>query len=279
MCGAYPEAGNLMKRRDKNQTPEQANIGLFPGWSWAWPMNRRIIYNRAGVDKQGKPWNPKKAVIEWKDGKWVGDVPDGGGGPGAKHPFIMQTHGFGQLFGPGRADGPFPEHYEPFESPLAKHPFSSQRTNPTVIPFTGETFSVADAKYPYICTTYRVTEHWQTGLMTRRLPWLVEMEPQMFCEMNPKMAAKLGIANGDKVELSSRRGKVEAVAMVTERMQPLMVQGKEVHIVGIPWHFGWMVPKDGGDSANLLTPSVGDPNTGIPETKAFMVNVVKKARG
>jgi formate dehydrogenase major subunit len=279
MCGAYTDAGNLMKRRDKNQTPEQANIGLFPSWSWAWPMNRRILYNRAGVDKTGKPWNPKKAVIQWKDGKWAGDVPDGGGGPGAKHPFIMQTHGFGQIFGPGRVDGPFPEHYEPFESPLAKHPFSKQRTNPTVFTFEGETFSVDDPKYPYICTTYRVTEHWQTGLMTRRLPWLVEMEPQIFCEMNPKMAASLGIKNGEMVTLTSRRGKLDAPAMVTARLRPMTVLGKEVHIVGIPWHFGWMVPKDGGDSANLLTPSVGEPNTGMPETKAFMVNVAKKAKG
>ena len=275
MCGAYPDAGNLMKRRDKTQTPEQANIGLYPNWAWAWPLNRRIIYNRAGVDLQGNPWNPKKAVIAWKGGKWVGDVVDGGGDPGARHPFIMQTHGFGALFGPGLNDGPFPEHYEPFESPVEKNPFSSQRRNPTVVPFKGETFAVADEKYPYICSTYRVTEHWQTGLMTRRQAWLVEAEPQMFCEMNPKLAANLGIKNGDTVELESKRGKVQAVAMVTERLQPLTVLGKEVHMVGIPWHYGWMVPKDGGDSANLITPSVGDPNTGIPETKAFMVNVKK----
>ncbi len=275
MCGSYTDAGNLMKRRDKTQTPEQANIGLYPNWTWAWPMNRRIVYNRAGVDKTGKPWNPKKAVIEWKDGKWVGDVVDGGGDPGTKHPFIMQTHGFGALFGPGREDGPFPEYYEPFESPVARHPFSTQRNNPTVIPFEGETFAVADAKYPYICSTYRVTEHWQTGLMTRRQAWLVEAEPQIFCEMNPKLAAKLNIKNGEEVELESLRGKLKAVAMVTERLQPLTILGEEVHMVGIPWHFGWMVPKAGGDAANLITPSVGDPNTGIPETKAFMVNVKK----
>ena len=279
MCGAYTNDGNLMKRRDKTQTPEQANIGLYPNWAWAWPMNRRIIYNRAGVDKTGKPWNPGKAVIQWKDGKWTGDVVDGGGDPGTRHPFIMQTHGFGALFGPGREDGPFPEHYEPFESPLASHPFSRQRSNPTVIPFEGETFAVDDPEYPFICSTYRVTEHWQTGLMTRRQSWLVEMEPQIFCEMNPQLAKRLGISNGDEVELSSKRGTLDAVAMVTERLQPLTVLGKEVHMVGIPWHFGWVVPKYGGDSANLLTPSVGDPNTGIPETKAFMVNVVKKARG
>ena len=275
MCGAYTDDGNMMKRRDKTQTPEQANVGLYPNWAWAWPMNRRVIYNRASVDKHGNPWNPKKAIIQWKDGKWVGDVVDGGGDPGTRHPFIMHTHGFGQLFGPGREDGPFPEHYEPFESPVAKNPFSSQRRNPTVIPFEGESFAVADEKYPYICSTYRVTEHWQTGLMTRRQSWLVEAAPQIFCEMDPILASRLKIKNGDMVELQSLRGNLQAVAMVTERLQPLTVLGKEVHMVGIPWHFGWVVPKYGGDSANLITPSVGDPNTGIPETKAFMVNVKK----
>ena len=275
MCGAYTDAGNLMKRRDKTQTPEQAGIGLYPNWTWAWPMNRRIIYNRASVDATGKPWNPAKAVVAWKDGNWVGDVVDGGGAPGTRHPFIMQTHGFGQLFGPGREDGPFPEYYEPYESPVRAHPFSGQGRNPTVIPFEGEEFAVEDPAFPYICSTYRVTEHWQTGLMTRRQAWLVEAEPQMFCEMNPKMAASLNIANGDVVELESKRGNVQAVAMVTERLQPMTVLGKEVHTVGIPWHFGWITPKNGGDAANLISPSIGDPNTGIPETKAFMVNVRK----
>ncbi len=278
MCGSYPEIGkNLLQRRDKTQTPEQANIGLYPNWTWAWPMNRRILYNRAGVDTAGKPWNPAKAVIEWKDGKWVGDVVDGGGDPGTKHPFIMQVHGLGALYGPGRADGPFPEHYEPMESPAKVHPFSEQRANPTVIPLEGETFAVEDAKYPYMCSTYRVAEHWQTGLMTRRQEWLVEAEPEIFCEIDPILGGKLGIKNGEMVTVSSIRGKVDAVAMVTERLQPLTVLGKEVHMVGLPWHYGWLVPKHGGDAVNLITPSVCDPNTGIPETKAFMVNVVKKA--
>lgn len=277
MCGSIPVDGkNLMMGRDKTQTEAQENIGLYPNWSWAWPMNRRILYNRAGVDKNGKPWNPDKAVIEWKDGKWVGDVPDGGAGPGASHPFIMQTHGFGALFGPGRIDGPFPEYYEPFESPFKAHPFSSQRRNPTVVPFEGESFSEGDPNYPYICSTYRVTEHWQTGLMTRRKAWLLELEPQIFCEMDPELAKKLNIENGEWVTLSSRRGAVDAVAMITERIQPFIIHGKKVHMVGVPWHFGWLVPEDGGDSINLLVPSIGDPNTGIPESKAFMVNVVKK---
>ena len=276
MCGSYPDEGkNLLMRRDKTQTAEQAAIGLYPNWTWCWPMNRRILYNRAGVDAAGKPWNPAKAVVQWKEGKWVGDVVDGGGDPGTKHPFIMQTHGLGALYGPGREDGPFPEHYEPMESPLKVHPFSKQRSNPTVIAFKGETFAVEDAKYPYICSTYRVAEHWQTGLMTRRQAWLLEAEPEMFCEMNPVLAKKLGIKNGDKVELSSKRGATKAIAIVTPRLKPMTIQGKEVHTVGIPWHYGWLAPKDRGDAANLLTPSIGDPNTGIPETKSFMVNVKK----
>lgn len=274
-AGSWTDAGNMMARRDKSQTKEQENIGLFPNWSFAWPVNRRIIYNRASVDAKGQPWNPEKAVIAWKGETWVGDVVDGGGNPGTKHPFIMQTHGFGALYGPGPVDGPFPEHYEPLESPFKKHGFSSQLANPVAYRSNKEKFSQAGDKFPYIGTTYRVTEHWQTGLMTRRCPWLVEAEPQLFVEMNPVLAKEKGISNGDSVKVSSIRGKVTAKAIVTERMQPMKANGQTVHTVGLPWHFGWMVPKKGGDSANLLTAAAGDPNTGIPETKAFMVNIEK----
>jgi len=138
-----------------------------------------------------------------------------------------------------------------------------------------EALAPADPKYPYIGTTYRVTEHWQTGLMTRRCSWLLEAEPQLFAELDPVLAKAKGINNGDKVNVSSIRGGVTATAIVTERMQPLKANGKTVHTVGLPWHFGWLVPKNGGDSANLLTPAAGDPNVGIPETKAFMVNIEK----
>lgn len=274
-AGSWTEAGNMMARRDKTQTPQQEKIGLFPHWSFAWPVNRRIIYNRASVDTTGQPWNPDKAVIAWKDGAWVGDVVDGGGNPGTKHPFIMQTHGLGALYGPGPVDGPFPEHYEPLESPFAKHGFSSQRANPVAYRADKEKFSQAGDKFPYIGTTYRVTEHWQTGLMTRRCPWLVEAEPQLFVEMNPVLAKEKGIKNGDVVQVSSIRGTVKAKAIVTERLQAMHANGKVVHTVGLPWHFGWLTPKNGGDSANLLTAAAGDPNTGIPETKAFMVNIEK----
>ncbi len=280
-CGSYTDK-NMAARRDKTQTPMQAAIGLFPGWTWAWPVNRRILYNRASVDPKGRPYQPQKAVIAWEDGKWVGDVPDGPWPPMAdtekgKYPFIMTTEGMGQIFGPGRNDGPLPEHYEPLECPIGENPFSGQLHNPTALKFTGptETRAVCDPRFPFICSTYRVTEHWQTGVMTRNSPWLLEAEPQMFCEMSPEFAAMRGIKNGEKVIVESARGSLWAKAIVTERIKPFTVLGQTIHQVGVPWHFGWTWPKDGGDSANILCPSVGDPNTGIPETKAFMVNVRK----
>jgi formate dehydrogenase major subunit len=274
-CHSYTEKGNMAARRDPSQTPEQAKIGLYPNWSWCWPVNRRILYNRASVDMQGKPYAPEKPVIQWDGAKWVGDVPDGGWAPGTKHAFIMRKHGHGQIFGPGRADGPMPEYYEPLECPVKSHPFSSQLHNPTAISFDDEQKAVCDPRFPFVGTTYRVTEHWQTGVMTRNQGWLIEAEPQVFVELSPELAQMRGIENGEKVMVDSLRGSIWAVAIVTKRMKPFAIQGVEVHQVGLPWHFGWTWPKDGGDSANILTPSVGDPNTGIPETKAFMVNVRK----
>jgi len=276
-CNSYTDKGNMAARRSLEQTPEQAKIGLFPNFSWCWPVNRRILYNRASVDSQGRPWNPEKAVIEWNavTAKWVGDVPDGGWAPGTKYAFIMRKNGFGQLFGPGRVDGPLPEYYEPLECPVKKHPFSSTLHNPTALTFDDEQKAVCDPRFPLIASTYRVTEHWQTGVMTRNVPWLTEAEPQVFVEMSEELAKLRGFENGEKVRVQSLRGSIWAIAIVTKRIKPFMVEGVEVHQVGLPWHFGWTWPKNGGDSANILTPSVGDPNTGIPETKAFMVNVVK----
>ncbi len=281
-CGSYvgPDPkDNRAARRSKDQTPAQANVGLFPNWSWAWPVNRRVIYNRASVDLTGKPYAPQKAVLAWDAAgkKWDIDVVDGGGGPGAIHPFIMQPDGMAAFYGPGLNDGPFPEYYEPLECPVSAHPFSKVLHNPTALQFEGEGHAVCDPRYPFVCTTYRVTEHWQTGLQTRPQAWLLEAEPQMFCEMSEELAALRGIKNGEKVWLENQRGKVWAIAIVTKRFKPFTVQGQVIHEVGIPWHFGWRWPEDksGGDAANLLIPSVGDPNTGIPESKAFMVNVRK----
>lgn len=192
----------------------------------------------------------------------------------------MRKHGHGQIFGPGRADGPFPEHYEPLECPVEKNFLNAKLINPVAPIYDTEkdTYATCDPRYPYVGTTYRVTEHWQTGVMTRYQPYLLEMQPQMFVEMSEQLAKLKQIQNGERVRVTSARGAVEATAIVTKRFQPFNVGGGIVHQVGLPWHFGWIKPTSGTeDSANLLTPSTGDPNTRIPETKAFMVNVVKLA--
>jgi formate dehydrogenase major subunit len=278
-CGSYTEAGNMAARRKKD---DPTGLGLYPGWAWCWPVNRRIIYNRASVDLDGNPRNPNRAVIKWDAAakKWVGDVPDGGWPPmGTEgfYPFIMKPDGVASIFGPGLKDGPFPEHYEPLECPIEKNLMSGQRINPVIKIFEGgpDTFATCNPKYPFVCTTYRVTEHWQTGVLTRWLPWLIEAEPQIFCEMSIELGKLRGIKNGDKVTVETPRGKLWAVAIVTSRVKPFNIAGQTIHQIGVPWHFGWLYPKDGGESANLLTPTVGDPNTMIPESKAFMANVSK----
>ena len=277
---------NMMARRGKE---DPTDLGLYPDWAWAWPVNRRIIYNRASVDPNGNPWDPKRPVLKWNTGKWEGDVPDGPAPPLAdakngKLPFIMKPLGVGAIFGAGLGDGPFPEHYEPLESPVPANQMSKKhRVNPTIpiaklqamVKDPTFLFSFDYERYPYVATTYRVSEHWQTGLMTRHLPWLLEMQPQMFVEIDKELGAEKGIRNGDKVVVTSARGQLTCVAMVTGRFTPLVIQDTKVHHIGMPWCFGWQYPEDGsgGDSANLLTPFLGDPNTLIPESKAFMVNI------
>jgi len=296
---------NMMARRDKD---DPSGLGLYPKWAWCWPVNRRIIYNRASVDLNGNPWDPKRVVIKWnptkkdpatkKPGVWEGDVPDGPAPPMAdvkgKYPFIMRADGMGAIFGPVLVDGPFPEHYEALESPLQENPMSvKHRINPIIKLFYSvegphqkpkeegglpeDIFASYDTHFPFVATTYRVSEHWQTGVLTRHLPWQLELMPQQFVEISEELVGELNIKNGDKVTVSSARGKVWAIAMVTKRFKPFRVMDSTVHQVGLPLHFGWQYPEDGsaGDSSNLLTPTVGDANTLIPETKAFMVNVEK----
>jgi formate dehydrogenase major subunit len=294
-CNSYTEKGNMAARRSQKDAVN--NIGLYPEFAWAWPVNRRIIYNRASVDLKGQPWDKKHWVVKFagevKDGKyvskkWIGDVPDGGWYPmenpdgtlreDTKYAFIMRKHGFGQIFGPGRADGPFPEHYEPLECPVEKNYMNKQRMNPTA-PVYGtkdDEWATCDPRYPYVGTTYRVSEHWQTGVMTRWQPYLLEMQPQVFVEMSVELAKLKGIKAGERVKAVSPRGELECTAVVTHRFKPFKLGDIVVHQIGFPWHYGWIKPVNGReDSANLLTPSTGDPNTRIPETKAFMVNVVK----
>jgi formate dehydrogenase major subunit len=272
---------NMMERRGKD---DKTGLGLYPEWAWAWPVNRRIIYNRASVDLEGNPWDPKRPLLKWDaaEKKWVGDIPDGPAPPmgtDGKLPFIMKPDGVASIFGPGLNEGPFPEHYEALECPLEENSMSKQRINPTIKIFSGESdaFYSCDLRYPFVATTYRASEHWQTGVMTRHCSWLLEMQPQNFVEMSVELAKELGITNGEKVVVVSGRGEVEAVAMVSERFKPFKLADQTVHQVGLTWHFGWQFPEDGSgfDSANLLTPNVGDANTMIPESKAFMVNVRK----
>jgi formate dehydrogenase major subunit len=282
-CGSYTGKGNQAARRDRT---DPSNIGLYPAWAWCWPVNRRILYNRASVNGEGKPWNARRPVIAWNGSKWQGDVPDGPAPPGGTYPFIMLPEGHARIFGLGMAEGPFPEHYEPLEGPVEKNVLSSQRINPAVKLF-GEAgvgrgadrYITSDPRFPYVCTTYRVTEHWQTGVMTRWQPLLLELEPQMFVEMSRELAEEKRITSGEEVMVKSARGEVWAIAIVTSNFKPFKIAGRTIHQVGIPWCFGWVTPRDGGDSANLLTPTIGDANTLIPETKAFMVNVEKKGGG
>ncbi|MEN6509412.1 MAG: formate dehydrogenase-N subunit alpha, partial [Smithella sp.] len=298
-CGSVTADKGILPMRREAADP--TGLGLTPGWAWSWPVNRRIIYNGASVDPEGKPWDPTRAVIKWNGEKWVGDVPDGVGDPGSgRPPFIMKSDGVASLYGPGLADGPFPEHYEPLECPVEKNLMSPQKNNPAIKRFdkpgVGSDLDVysgvtsCDPRFPFVCSTYRVSEHWQTGVLTRWCPWLAEMQPGMFVEIGEELAKDKGIKNGDKCIVSTARGEVECTAIVTPRFKPFNIDGNTIHEVGIPWHFGWITTKDRtynpddkkaevftyGDAANLLTPTIGDANTMIPESKAFMANVVKK---
>ncbi len=279
LAGSFTEEGNNLKRVSLEQTPIQKMTGIYPKYAWVWPMNRWILYNRASVDKDGQPWDPSRTVIRWNGEKWEGDVPDGGQPPmsksGGKNPFIMLADGLGQLYGTGLVDGPFPEHYEPTETPVTNHGFSGQLRNPCAkISPADKIAAPADPKYPIVLTTYSMTEHWCGGSETRNVGSLLEAEPQLYVEMSHELAKEKGIKNGDPVILESIRGTVEAVAMVTVRIVPFKIQGRTVHLVGMPFAFGW-TKKGIGDATNRLTLYTGDPNTSIPEYKACCVNIKK----
>lgn len=275
--GFYPEEG---MNRSKNRDNKDTGGGNFLNWSYAWPANRRILYNRASADPSGKPWSDKKAVIWWDESqkKWIGDdIPDfkptlAPADPGGTNPFIMINGGVAGVFAPTLNDGPFPEHYEPYESPV-KNAFSSQEINPAIAIIEGDFNLKGDSKkYPIVGTTYRVSEHWQSGSMTRNQEWLSELSGHMYIEMSEELAKEKGIKNKDKIIVSSARGDIKAYAMVTKRFKPHMMNGKKVHQVGMPWHFGYKGIAT-GDTANRLTPHIGDANTTIPEYKAFLCDI------
>jgi formate dehydrogenase major subunit len=273
--------------------PADAKDYLGHGWGFSWPANRRILYNRASADLKGHPWSEKKKLIWWDPeapgqkpedkGKWVGmDVPDFNAflAPDAKNgdkPFIMRSDLVGAFFGPLN-DGPFPEHYEPIESPV-KNLLSKTQNNPVakiwkVPDQKNELAPVGSPDYPYVITTYRLTEHHLSGVMSRYLPYLAELFESHFAEISHELAAELGIQNGEKITVSSPRGKIHVKAMVTNRLKPFVVDGKKIHQIGVPWHWGYNgISK--GDITNDLSATVGDPNVYIQETKAFVCNVKK----
>jgi formate dehydrogenase major subunit len=271
--GCYTEAGNLMARRD-NTDPDDA--GMYPKWAFSWPANRRIMYNRASADIHGKPWDPKRKIIEWDGSKWTGyDVPDIA--PTAKpelvQPFIMNQEGTARLWVRGlMKDGPFPTHYEPFESPAANLLAPKIRGNPAARVFKDDLEAFAEAdKFPYVATSYRLTEHFH--FWTKHALINAILQPEFFVEISEELAKEKGIELGGYVRVWSNRGSVKAKAVVTKRIKPLLINGKTVHVVGVPLHWGFIGQTKKGFGPNSLTPVVGDANTQTPEFKAFLVDI------
>jgi formate dehydrogenase major subunit len=279
-CGAWGPTGNLMARRDNS---DPTGIGQTLNWAWSWPANRRVLYNRASCDPAGKPYNPKRKLIAWNGTAWGGaDVPDfkadenPAGGMG---PFIMNPEGVARFFArASMAEGPFPEHYEPFDTPLGYNPLNPHQpqatNNPAARVFAGdrEAFGKA-AEFPHVATTYRLTEHFHYWTKHARLNSI--LQPEQFVEIGEALAKDIGIVTGERVKVSSNRGYIKAVAMVTKRIRALTVDGKTLHIVGVPIHWGFMGVAKPGFLANTLTPAVGDANSQTPEFKAFLVKVEK----
>ncbi|KXU94266.1 formate dehydrogenase [Caballeronia megalochromosomata] len=279
-CGAWTQAGNQMGRRDNS---DPTGIGQTLGWAWAWPANRRVLYNRASCDVNGKPFDPSRKLIAWNGRAWTGpDIPDfKADEPPDKgmSPFIMNPEGVARFFArDGMNEGPFPAHYEPFETPLGYNPFfpdnKAVTSNPAarVFPDDRAAFGTAD-KFPNTATTYRLTEHFHYWTKHARLNAIVQ--PQQFVEIGEEHAKEVGVVAGDRVKVSSNRGHIVAVALVTKRIKPLMVEGKKVHTVGLPLHWGFKGLAQPGYLVNTLTPSVGDGNSQTPEFKSFLVKVEK----
>jgi formate dehydrogenase major subunit len=271
--GCFTEAGNNMARRD-NSDPDET--GAYSKWAFSWPANRRILYNRASCDLEGKSWDPSRKLIEWNGTAWAGyDVPDIA--PNAKPdqvgPFIMNPEGSARLFARGMMrDGPFPVHYEPFESPIANPVAPKIRGNPVARVFRGDMEQFGDSKeFPLAATSYRLTEHFH--FWTKHVSYNAVMQPEFFVEISEQLAKEKGIKNGRWVHVWSKRGSIKAKAVVTKRIQPLTCDGKTVHIVGIPLHWGFVGMTRKGFGPNSLTPYVGDANIETPEYKAFLVDI------
>lgn len=293
-CGCRADGVNQAARRRPHTEQDISSRE----WGWAWPANRRALYNRASADPEGKPWSDRKRLIWWDAdaGKWTGDdVPDfeptkppsyrpaedatGVAAISGVDPFIMQADGKGWLYTPaGLVDGPMPTHYEPQESPV-QNPLYAQQRNPVrkLLPREGNRYQPSDGMtgadvYPYVLTTYRLTEHFTAGAMTRWLPYLAELQPESFCEVSPELAGQLGLENKGWATLVSARGAIEARVLVTDRMKPLRLQGRTVHQIGMPYHWG----PNGltkGDAMNELSSIAMDPNVHIQEVKALTIDI------
>ena len=291
-CGVFPAPDHNLAQRKEADPPGVRGAHL--NWGWAWPANRRILYNRASADPDGRPWSERKRWIWWDGKKWTGyDTPDfpttkspndvakpggvGLDGHSGRSPFIMKPDGVGWLFNPtGLVDGPLPTHYEPAESPVENQLYRQQtspvfkrweRADNLLVP-------VGDERFPHVITTYRLTEHYLAGAMSRWNPWLAELMPELFVELSPELALAKAIANTDWVRIRTPRGEIRARALVTRRLRPFRIGGKLIHQVGMPWHWGWQGVVT-GDVVNELTALVGDPNVSIHEGKAFVCEVEK----
>ncbi len=301
--GCYPgpdQKDNLMTRRDKK---DPSGLGLYPGWTWSWPVNRRIIYNRCSADINGQPWSKDKNLVQWDpvgkkwlrndvpDFKWIDPASKAEVPPeeSAKAPYLMLPEGKARLFVPKGflKEGPFPEHYEAMEAAFV-NPVSKQQCNPVMRVWKSaldQAAELRDPRFPIIATTFRVSEHWDSGSMTRNLAWQAELMPEMFVEISPSLAKAKGIGAGDWVKVKSIRGEVLARADVTSRVAPFSCGAgtfkNRVEMVALPWHFGYAGYITGGPdsrqnyAANQLTPMVGDGNTQTPEYKVFLVNIEK----
>ena len=289
--GCYKDGVNQTARRK----PGREQSWVAPEWAWAWPNNRRILYNRASADPDGKPWSERKQYVWWdaEKGSWVGhDVPDfiadrapdyeppedasGTDTIGGKDPFIMQGDGKGWIFAPtGLKDGPLPAHYEPQES-VVRNPLYKQQSNPVRMEWKRQDNryhrSFGDSRFPYVITTYRLTEHHTAGAMTRWLTWLSELQPEMFCEISPQLAREKNIKNGGWATISTARGDMECRVLVTDRIPPLRIKGRPVHQIGLPYHWG-SHGRSVGHAANELIAFVADPNVSIQESKALTGNI------
>jgi formate dehydrogenase major subunit len=274
--GVYTEAGNNAQRRS---TADPTGLGMFHNWAFSWPANRRIMYNRASADAEGKPWDPKRPGIVWNGEKWVGDVPDikPDSPPGMYGAFIMLPEGVGRLYAPSLNDGPFPEHYEAIEAAIANPLHPKVTSNPASKKFSSDKDIYGKKEdFPIVCTTYRLTEHFHYWTQHQHKGTLNELQPGFFVELPEGLAKEKGIANGSQVKVISARGEIQGVAMVTKRLYQLNIDGKPAWQIGFPIHWGFAGdPNHTGPLANTLTPSAMDPNTWTPEYKAFLVRVEK----